>query len=451
MAIVYTQLIYGVVLAFFFILFLWARSKPMALFSMFGVVLMLVVMQVGATILLLACLLLIAVYWNFSKKKNAQNKLILPVLLLVACSGLVLAAPPIDPPGLVRFVQEVGHVSSQPEMRLLGTDYLPGDAGKLQAFLTVGEYPLENASCFASVLYPDMSYFLQDILMTDVNKKYFEGLYYYDFTVPNVTGVYPVMAYCFYNSTANIDNVCCLSQNNFTITDGSLADLSYVDNERLGFNGQAACNNVYCSMVINVDIPTGSDTAFLTDFRALLDIETNKAGITYTISVYNDVTTNWDFWYNLTSPVGQVALQKTLSSEHIINDSTVKIRIIGFDSDGTAKTFIDRLVLSRIYNGSYVGDLRGNNELVVSNALTNMTGTVSEDVEFITGDVVISIGLLVAAILLFFAAQFTIAGLLILLWSLFFGGNMELLVQIFLWLMGFLLMYWGIKRKKDER
>ena len=126
--------------------------------------------------------------------------------------------------GIVEKVLEVEKMTKQPTMEVLGTDYLIGDEGKLQSYLKVGEFPIDNASCFVSVLYPNMTYFLENQMMNGVGLEYFSGLYFYDFIVPEQTGVYPVNSYCFYDSTHQhyIPHV---YSGNFTFLNGYLDDL----------------------------------------------------------------------------------------------------------------------------------------------------------------------------------------------------------------------------------
>lgn len=78
------------------------------------------------------------------------------------------------------------------------TEYSPGDNGKVFIqLLRNGIYPIENASCFLTVYYPNNTYFLNNVKM-----NYFrEGLYYYDFIAPNILGVYMTTIYCIMPTT----------------------------------------------------------------------------------------------------------------------------------------------------------------------------------------------------------------------------------------------------------
>jgi len=94
----------------------------------------------------------------------------------------------------VELVEEVLEITNQPEIDVKGTDYVPGDIGKMQVYLTQGNNPITNATCLISALYPNMTFFIQQQLMLEANKTDFERLYFYGFVVPNVSGVYPVNA-----------------------------------------------------------------------------------------------------------------------------------------------------------------------------------------------------------------------------------------------------------------
>jgi hypothetical protein len=110
-------------------------------------------------------------------KVNQLNKTIFIVLITVfCCSSLVFAET----------------------IQVFGTEYYPGDNGKifvqvLKDVLT----PVNNASCFATIYKPDGSIWLDEVRMTYQNNS--NGLYFYDFTVNNITGVYMVEAYCEYD------------------------------------------------------------------------------------------------------------------------------------------------------------------------------------------------------------------------------------------------------------
>lgn len=446
MAIVYGQLIYGLLLVFFGILFLWARSKPMAFFSMSGVILMMVIMELPFTVLGLVSFMLFVIYWNFGRVK--ASRLMLPLLLLLIVP-LVIAAPPDELPSAVpSFVREVGKVTGQPSLSLTGTDYQPFDDGKLMAYLKVGEYPLESAACYVDVLYPNMTHFISDQLMLSAAyRHHFEGLYYYDFSVPNVTGVYPVNAFCYYNTSVIDYGVVSHARRGVTAEDG--ADyflMDFVDGQYYRVKDEGACNNVYCSFNWSFSLPTGWHTSLLSDARLIMQgyLDDDKDVIMF--SVFDG--SSWVSWFNY-SLKNTVFNRQFLLSERFENVTNLTVRARAYDWD-ESKLFVDYFQLKLLYNGSYVGDLRGNEELVVSRGVQTIIQAVESDKELVSGAVIISIILIALVVILFFAGQYHIAGLLLILWTLFYGQEMEIFINVFLWFMGLLMIYWGLKHGRNK-
>lgn len=299
-------------------------------------------------------------------------------LMLVLTTGFALAEPNnngnVGIPqrvALVEKVLEVEQLTKQPQAELLGTDYLVGDTGKLQAYLKVGENPLENAVCYASVLYPNMTYFLENELMFDVGKPFFEGLYYYDFVVPNATGVYPVNAYCFYDAELNNDYVVSYSTDDFdkAIPD-IITDLNELDGDIFNLQDKGSCNNQNCSWNATIDLPIGWHTDLLSDIRVLFVGEQSKSVPLYwwVYSPNKSVYYDWFLMDTLKTPY----IEQFVVNHSLENDTELVIGFDVFDSQGNSID-IDLLRIDSIYNGSYVSDLRGNNELVVSEGLQNLT------------------------------------------------------------------------------
>jgi len=79
------------------------------------------------------------------------------------------------------------------EITVHGTEYTANDDGRMFIQLLNDIYqPIENASCYSSIYYPDNSVFKYKQAMSYVD----EGLYYYDFKAPYPKGIYMVSVYC---------------------------------------------------------------------------------------------------------------------------------------------------------------------------------------------------------------------------------------------------------------
>ena len=77
---------------------------------------------------------------------------------------------------------------------LKGTEYSPDDNGKVfLQLLDNGQQPISNSTCLLNMYYPNNLVWLNGIQMAYLT----EGLYYYDFIVPQTRGVYMVSAKCY--------------------------------------------------------------------------------------------------------------------------------------------------------------------------------------------------------------------------------------------------------------
>lgn len=92
---------------------------------------------------------------------------------------------------------------NKPEItaKVFGTEYLINDttAKTFIRLLDDSKSPVENASCFVSIYYPDTTIFINNSLMNYLEK----GIHYYDLTTPDIEGVYMVSTFCDVPATAN--------------------------------------------------------------------------------------------------------------------------------------------------------------------------------------------------------------------------------------------------------
>jgi hypothetical protein len=91
-------------------------------------------------------------------------------------------------------VKEVAKITNQTTINVFGTEYQPFDSARVFTQLIEGEDPINDAVCFAYVYYPNNALMLNGVVMPYLNGS--DGLYYYDFIAPNVTGVYMVSVHC---------------------------------------------------------------------------------------------------------------------------------------------------------------------------------------------------------------------------------------------------------------
>lgn len=97
----------------------------------------------------------------------------------------------VDTVDVVRLVERSMNVQS---MFVGATDYEVNDTAKTFVLISIDGQPVNNASCFMQSFYPNNTKFMAYTSMNFLE----EGLYYHDFIIPNVTGVYPVQVKCTY-------------------------------------------------------------------------------------------------------------------------------------------------------------------------------------------------------------------------------------------------------------
>lgn len=81
------------------------------------------------------------------------------------------------------------------KLKVHGTEYYGGEYAKVFLQLTSEGQPINNASCFATIYYPNTTKFIDDVGMISLGEN---GLYYINFFVPeDIYGIYMVSAYCY--------------------------------------------------------------------------------------------------------------------------------------------------------------------------------------------------------------------------------------------------------------
>lgn len=274
---------------------------------------------------------------------------------------------------LVEKVLEVEKITKQPEFTLLGTDYQPGDEGKILAYVLEGNQPVTNALCLVSVLYPNNTVFIDNAMMSEFDNTAFSGMYYYDFLVPNITGVYAVAALCEYGATTVIDLVD-FEGGNLTEAAGSEGIIA-LNPEQEGiqeFTGDGFCDgpggsNINCQWLWNISLPNGAVNEFLNDFRIILRSHTDAAE-TFTYSAYDYNNSVWVDFTSVTqgTPPEPTTYQFEINQSFISPDDKVSVRTSVFEFDSPQNLEVYDLYISRTYNTTFIQDMRGSNEIVVS-------------------------------------------------------------------------------------
>jgi len=111
-------------------------------------------------------------------------------------------------------------------MTIHGTEYTIGQLGKLWVqVLDVTNIPINNATCYAHIYYPDGTTFSEKSLMSFLE----DGVYEYDFIIPNFLGVYPSIVECFYVTTSVLNNAISGVADVGTVTSGDYTSTWILD------------------------------------------------------------------------------------------------------------------------------------------------------------------------------------------------------------------------------
>ena len=156
----------------------------------------------------------------------------------------------------VNRVDRVGVVESLeiPTMFVGATEYVPFDEGKVFVQLINGTGSVvNNASCLVRSWYPNSTVFFPKTLMMFLD----DGIYYYDFLLPNVTGVYPVAVECDFLTVTEIVQADSFVRVPGTAGGGGLPDLEFVDGNFLKFDEKGASNRATGG---NITFPVSNST-----------------------------------------------------------------------------------------------------------------------------------------------------------------------------------------------
>ena len=95
---------------------------------------------------------------------------------------------------------DLTYMNNPSAITLHGTEYQSGDPAKIWLqLLDSSQQAINNATCFLTIYQPNNQPLLQNIQMTNGPS----GIYYYDFYAPDVIGVYPAVADCYYVATVS--------------------------------------------------------------------------------------------------------------------------------------------------------------------------------------------------------------------------------------------------------
>jgi len=269
-------------------------------------------------------------------------------------------------------------------LNVFGTEYQPNSFGTVFVSLLESGHPIENASCYVDIYYPNKTKWIDYALMV----SHENGLFYYDIYTPDIEGVYMVNVLCQYYTTLSIH----------PITVRSILD---------GFeNGSVYLTQTWDGVYYTItEEPEYLDVRFITDpvtippnatSLDLVIVARTSSHEKFYFDIWNDETKQWVRLPNyLTYSDGNFIvisnnIPKDWWSVIIRNDGTIMFRIKNTQVAGSVREPVDIDYIAFVFSyqaSEFLENLRGSGELhvqhfnVTVNATINVTVTLPAEWE----------------------------------------------------------------------
>jgi len=252
------------------------------------------------------------------------------------------------------------------KIMFMGTEYVAGTNGTMfLQLLTTDGFPIDNASCRITIYYPNKTKFIDNEQMVFLE----DGIYYYDFVVPNTYGVYIARANCLYK---------------YIISDKEFVDSSYI----VSGTESGDYKNTYTSDDLKHEITENtSATPNLDLYYNFTDLDIAGLNITkidieleyawdklsgldtenVTIFFYNFENNSWEQIYNLTRSDTDTLWFYTINdASRFINNDAISVRFRNdIDTSSSYMLRIDLFDLAIHSEGNVYESLRGSSEINV--------------------------------------------------------------------------------------
>jgi len=277
---------------------------------------------------------------------------------------------------------KINYIIELPKIDVFGTEYQVGDNGTVFIKLYQNKTPINNASCLLDIYYPDKTFFRCSTPMYYLD----DGIYYYDFIIPNETGIYILSVSCNWitqvGDEENADNYSII---NGTLLGGTLTDTYTSDNTRQDFKEVNDKLLVY----YNFTNFTVNETIFELDIH--LEYQWKYKSGAWHPSVENLYLEIYNYsnssWYRIPQPITgstsdimwDYAIVNGVNgnfSDFVVNNGTIMIRFIDNTTDGNDDNLeIDHLkIIEKFKVDEILDNIRGGGELHVTNYVYEIKG-----------------------------------------------------------------------------
>jgi len=181
-------------------------------------------------------------------------------------------------------------------MKVFGTEYFYGEvATTFLQLLDENFEPVNNATCWINVYYPNNTKFIDSALMG----RFEEGLYFYSYLVPSISGVYMLTARCFIpTSEYELKAVDFAALSSIKEEVGTYYNTYEVDNVYHMITGTANYLDVYYNISDTVNFINATDAQVVMFYK--VDQCTNCVKM----YVYNFINQTWELLPNSGSGSG---------------------------------------------------------------------------------------------------------------------------------------------------
>lgn len=125
------------------------------------------------------------------------------------------------------------------DIQVSGTEYQAGDTAKTFVQFQQNGIVVNNGVCNVDIYYPNLTKFVNNATMIPLGEN---GLYTYNITIPNVTGIFPISARCNYLFNQTVNNYYTTQKEDFN-TQSSCGSVGFLD------NWQSQGDTIYSSLV----------------------------------------------------------------------------------------------------------------------------------------------------------------------------------------------------------
>jgi len=257
-------------------------------------------------------------------------------------------------------------------MNVFGTEYQPNSFGTVFVSLLEDGVPIENASCYLDIYYPNKTKWISNALMS-----YHEnGLHYYDIFTPDTEGVYMINVLCQYYTTLEI----------YPITSRNILD---------GFeNGSIYLTHTKDGIYYTVtEEPEKLDVRFITDPVSipenatsldLIIVSRTSSNEKFYFDIWDDEAKVWRRLPNYLTYTNNffVTISNNIPKEWwpsiIRNDGTILFRIKNVQSSAPNREKVDIDYIAFVFSykaSTFLENLRGSGEIHISKIKVNATVT----------------------------------------------------------------------------